>query len=50
MPAVTRTPTTIFFVPNFNFLSATREHRTPTKTTERMLHDLNIMTTGKLVK
>jgi len=50
MPIVTSTPTIIFFIPNFNFLSFTLEQRTPTNITERMLHDLNIITTGKLVR
>ncbi len=50
IPKVTRIPIAIFLKPSFNFLSFTLEQRTPTKITERMLHDLNIMTTGKLVR
>jgi hypothetical protein len=50
IPAETSTPTTIFLAPNFNFLSLTREHKTPTKITDRILHDLTIITIGKLVQ
>jgi len=50
IPIVTSTPTITFFMPNFNFLSFTLEHSTPTNITERMLQDLNIITTGKLVR
>ena len=50
IPMVMIMPTTIFFVASFTFLSFTREQSTPTKITEIKLHDLNIITTGKLVK
>ena len=50
IPIVMIPPTTIFLVPSFNFLSLTREQSTPTKMTEIRLQDLNIMTTGKLVR
>lgn len=50
MPSVMMTPTTIFLVASLSFLSLTREQSTPTKITEIKLQDLNIMTTGKLVK
>ncbi len=48
MPIVTTIPTIIFLTPNFNFLSLTLEQKTPTRITDKMLHDLNIITTGKL--
>jgi len=50
IPTVISIPTIIFFLPNFSFLFLTREQSTPTKITESTLHDLNIITTGKLVK
>ena len=50
MPRVTITPTAIFLGPSFSLLSATREQSTPTRMTERMLQDLNIITTGQLVR
>jgi hypothetical protein len=50
IPKVTISPITIFFIPSLSFLSFTREQRTPTRITERMLQDLNIITTGKLVR
>ncbi len=50
IPAVTKTPIIIFFTPNFNFLSLTLEQNTPTRMTDNILHDLNIITTGKLEK
>ena len=50
IPTVITTPTIIFFVASFTFLSFTLEQSTPTKITEIKLHDLNIITTGKLVR
>lgn len=50
IPSVTRTPTIIFLGPSLSCLSDTLEHKTPTKITEIRLQDLNIMTTGKLVR
>ena len=46
IPNVTSTPTTIFLGPSFRFLSTTLEQSTPTKITDSMLQDLNIMTMG----
>lgn len=50
IPTVIIAPTTIFFTPSFSFLSLTLEHKTPTRMTDIKLHDLNIITTGKLVR
>ena len=50
IPSVTNTPMTIFLSPSLSFLSLTLEQHTPTKMTERMLQDLNIITTGKFVR
>ena len=38
--------TITFFLPNFNLSSLTREQKTATKTTDKTLHDSNIITTG----
>jgi hypothetical protein len=48
MPRDTTIATKIFLGPNFSCLSVTREHNTPTKITERMLHDFTIIVNGKL--
>jgi len=50
IPTVIIRPTIIFFVASLTLLSLTLEHSTPTNITEIRLHDLNIMTTGKLVR
>ena len=49
IPTVIIRPMMIFFVASFTFVSLTREQSTPTNITEIKLHDLNIMTIGKLV-
>lgn len=41
---------TIFLGPSAKLLSRTREQKTPTSTTETMLHDFTNITIGKLVK
>lgn len=43
------TPIIIFFAPRFRFFSLTLVHRIATSRTESKLHDLNAITTGKLV-
>lgn len=50
IPRVTMIPMTIFFMPSLSLSSRTREQQTPTMTTEMRLQDLNIITTGKLVR
>lgn len=42
-------PMIIFLGPRFNFLSLTRVQRIATSKIDKMLQDLNAMTTGKLV-
>lgn len=48
-PTDTTNPTTILFPPSFKLFSLTRVHRIATKSTDNKLHDLNAITTGKLV-
>lgn len=43
------TPIIIFFGPRFKFFSLTLVHKMATRRTESKLHDLNAITTGKLV-
>lgn len=38
--------TIIFLLPSLKDLSVTLEHKTPTKMTDKMLQDLNIITIG----
>lgn len=46
IPVVTRIPTTSLFFPSLFCLSFTLEKNTPTIITDRMLHDLTMITTG----
>lgn len=48
IPIETTTATTIFFGPNLSFASVTLEHKTPTKITDKILHDFIMIVRGKL--
>lgn len=49
MPTDIITPINIFLAPKFKFFYFTLVHRMATRRTDNRLHDLNAMTTGKLV-